>query len=347
LEENREKPNNSNEPIDIGELLPRQEHGIYAYYGRIGQGKTYAMTADVIEALKQGRVVYVNYPIDWSGFYQKKRMLWLFLGILGLKREYIHFKPDNLHRIEIDEDFHDTLATLTDCIVALDEGYVVMDSYEMAKMSMKKRKNVLHTRHFDRSIWYTTQRTNAVHVTLRAQTNVFYKVTKLLSWPFVVFRRQEFDLATDDSVNENEPISTKLYLGKPYIFNAYNTKYLRGGIPRSQEVNFEAFDFSYKDRWVAFIHSWLPRINARKYVKLFFTWLGVKPRITTIKQESKPAKGLWPLRKLSRSSREIGTISTQVVSSKVGSTHLPVADLSEQYIWRIAKLAKEKSVYRS
>jgi len=253
MEENRKEPNDTNAPIDIGELLPRQEHGIYAYYGRIGQGKTYAMTSDVIEALKQGRVVYVNYPIDWNGFYQKKRMLWLFLGILGLKREYIHFKPDNLHRIEIDEDFHDKLATLTDCIVALDEGYVVMDSYEMAKMSMKKRKNVLHTRHFDRSIWYTTQRTNAVHVTLRAQTNVFYKVTKLLSWPLVIFRRQEFDLASDDSVNENEPISTKLYLGKQSIFSAYNTKYLRYGAKASQDNAYEIEMIPYLKRWILFI----------------------------------------------------------------------------------------------
>jgi len=253
-----EEGNNTNvsrEKIDIGELLPRQEHGIYAYYGRIGQGKTYAMTADVIEALKQGRVVYVNYPIDWSGFYQKKRFLWLFLGILGIKRKFIHFKPDNLHRIEIDEDFHDTLATLTDCIVALDEGYVVMDSYEMAKMSMKKRKNVLHTRHFDRSIWYTTQRTNAVHVTLRAQTNVFYKVQKLISWPFVVFRRQEFDLASDDSVDENNPISTKLYLGKPYIFNAFNTKYLRYGAKASQDNAYEIETIPYLKRWILFINE--------------------------------------------------------------------------------------------
>jgi len=241
------------EKIDIGKLLPRQEHGIYAYYGRIGQGKTYAMTADVIEALKQGRVVYTNYPIDWQGYDQRESLLWLFLGILGIKRKYIKFRPENLHRIEIDEDFHDTLAGLTDCIVALDEGYVVMDSYEMAKMSMKKRKNVLHTRHFDRSIWYTTQRTNAVHVTLRSQTNVFYKVQKLFSWPFVVFRRQEFDLSSDDSVNERDPLSTKLYLGKPYIFNAYNTKYLRYGARASQENSYEMFLVPYLQRGYLFL----------------------------------------------------------------------------------------------
>lgn len=241
--------NEKNKDVDIGDFIPRSEHGLYAYYGRIGNGKTYAMTADVIEALKRGKVVYTNYPIDWSGYKQRESIFWLFLGVLGFKKNFIEFKADNLHRIEIDENFHDTLGTLTDCIVALDEGYVVMDSYEMTKMSLKKRKNVLHTRHFDRSIWYTTQRTNAVHITLRSQTNTFFKVTKLISWPFVLFRRQEFDLASDDSVNENEPLSTKFYIGKPVIFHAYNTKYLRYGAKASQENFYDVERLGYFKRW--------------------------------------------------------------------------------------------------
>jgi len=248
-------PVENREDIDIGSILPRQEHGIYAYYGRIGQGKTYAMTADVIEALKKGRVVYTNYPIDWPGYDQRQNILWLFLGTLGIKRKYIKFNSDNLHRIEIDEDFHDNLAKLTDCIVALDEGYVVMDSYEMARMSMKKRKNVLHTRHFDRSIWYTSQRTNAVHVTLRAQTNVFFKVTKIISWPFVLFRRQEFDLASDDSVDENNQLSVKYYIGKTLIFRAYDTKYLRQGLNPSQVNSFEIYKVGYILRWKLLINE--------------------------------------------------------------------------------------------
>ena len=60
-----------------------------------------------------------------------------------MKRDYYEFMKSNLHFIEVDEHFHDRLSELTDCIVALDEGYVAFDSYEMAKMSMKKRKNVL------------------------------------------------------------------------------------------------------------------------------------------------------------------------------------------------------------
>lgn len=222
--------------VDVTDLFPVGEHGIYAYYGRIGQGKTYAMTADVIEALNTGKVVYTNYPIDWSGYSERKDWRLCFLGLLGLKRDFYKFSADNLRSIEIDEDFQKNFSKLTDCIVAIDEGYVVFDSYEMAKMNMTKRKNVLHTRHFDRSIWYTTQRPTNIHAVMRANTNVFYRCKKVLESPLVVFKREEFDL-TGDNVNEDtRPLSRKWYIGKGSIFRAYDTKYLRGVAGRSQNV---------------------------------------------------------------------------------------------------------------
>jgi hypothetical protein len=239
--------------LQIEEIIPPNwhiEHGIYAYYGRIGQGKTYAMTADIISALMKGKVVYTNYPIEWEGFDQREFWPMHFFALFGLKRKFFRFRKENLHHIDIDEHFHDKFAELTDCIVALDEGYVVFDSYELAKMSMKKRKNVLHTRHFDRSIWYTTQRPNAVHITMRSQTNVFFKVTKLWDTFFTIFRREEFDLGSDDGVDETNAFSTKLYLGKNQIFNAYNTKYLRYGARSSQELAYDIFKMSIKEAWI-------------------------------------------------------------------------------------------------
>jgi len=235
--------------IDLAELFPAGEHGIYAYYGRIGQGKTYAMTADILEALHAGRVVYVNYPIRFQGYSQESSWFWLIAGLFGLKKRYYTFPKDNLKTLDVDEHFHDNFSKLTDCIVALDEGYVAFDSYQLAKMSMKDRKNVLHTRHFDRSIWYTTQRPSAIHVTMRAQTNVFYKVKRILKMgKFVVFSRKEYDLGSDDSVDENNCFSTKLYVGKKNVFESYNTKYLRGGVVPSQKVFVEINDLKYK--WI-------------------------------------------------------------------------------------------------
>jgi len=231
--------------IDLAALFGPAEHGLYAYYGRLGQGKTYAMTADIIEDLKRGGVWYVNYPIHWEGYDERNNKMQLFLGFLGIRRKYYEFKHVNLHYIKVDETFHDKVETLTDCKIALDEGYVAYDSYEMAKLSMQKRQTILHARHYDRSFYYTVQRPTSIHVTLRANTNVFYKVTKFQIFHWVLFKREEFDLGKDEHVDEDNRLSLKFYLGKAEIFQAYDTKYLRGTIPPSQELHVEIHKPSY------------------------------------------------------------------------------------------------------
>lgn len=220
--------------IDLAALFGPAEHGLYCYYGRLGQGKTYAMTADIIEDLKRGAVWYVNYPIYWRGYDERNNIVQLLFGLFGLRRKFYEFTHENLHYIAVDENFHDKIQTLTDCKVALDEGYVAYDSYEMAKLSMAKRQTILHARHFDRSFYYTVQRPTSIHITLRAQTNVFYKVSKIHIFGLTLFRRQEFDLGPNEQVDENNRLSQKLYFAKKEIFEAYDTKYLRGSTPPSQ-----------------------------------------------------------------------------------------------------------------
>jgi len=231
--------------IDLAALFGPAEHGLYAYYGRLGQGKTYAMTADIIEDLKRGGVWYVNYPIHWEGYDERNQPMQLFLGLIGLRKKYYAFNHKNLHYIKVDEKFHDKIETLTDCKVALDEGYVAYDSYEMAKLSMQKRQTILHARHYDRSFYYTVQRPTSIHVTLRANTNIFYKVTKFQIFHWVLFKREEFDLGKDEHVDEENRLSIKWYFGKPEIFQAYDTKYLRGQIPPSQIVHVDVFRPTY------------------------------------------------------------------------------------------------------
>jgi len=225
--------------IDLASLFGPAEHGLYAYYGRLGQGKTYAMTADIIEDLKKGAVWYVNYPIHWKGYDERENKMQLFLGLIGLRRKYYEFKHHNLHYIAVDENFHDKVETFTDCKIGLDEGYVAYDSYEMAKLTMQKRQTILHARHYDRSFYYTVQRPTSIHVTLRANTNVFYKITKIHLFYWTLFHRQEFDLGPNEQVDETNRLSSKWYFAKREIFEAYDTKYLRGTIPPSQEVHVE------------------------------------------------------------------------------------------------------------
>jgi len=246
--------------IDLAALFGPAEHGLYGYYGRLGQGKTYAMTADIIADLKRGAVWYVNYPIYWNGYDERNSFMQLLLGVLGLRKKYYEFKDENLHYLPVDENFHDKVQTLTDCKIGLDEGYVAYDSYEMAKLTMAKRQTIFHARHYDRSFYYTVQRPTSIHTTLRSQTNVFYKVSKIQLFGLVLFKRTEYDLGANEQVDEDHPLSVKWYLGKKEVFEAYDTKYLRGSIEPSQITHVEI----HRPGWFELVQRLLGRYTGEE-----------------------------------------------------------------------------------
>lgn len=235
--------------VDLLDLIPPQEGMITQYYGRIGQGKTYAGTKDVLDDLRAGRIVYTNWKIDYKGFDDRKSLRQIIYNILFFKKEYFVIPENNLRHIEVDETFHKVFSTITDAKVYLDEGHVVFDSYKMAKMGMEERKNVLHTRHFNRSINIISQRPTAIHVSLRANVNRFYKCEKILSWPFIVFRRTEFQDMTDENVDEDDKniISIKYYLGRSKVFESYDSRYLRGNLVDPERVKVDVYRVSYFD----------------------------------------------------------------------------------------------------
>ena len=200
------------------------EHGIYCYYGRLGQGKTYAMVRDLLRLLNAGHVVYTNFTINWNGYDARQNSFCIFLGAIGLKRKYIKYPATNLRKMPTDEKWHENFGKLRNCIVGIDEAYVLFDSYQMSKMPMSQRLNILQTRKFDRSIFYTTQRPTSVHAVMRGMTNVFYHCEKFMI-PFItLFARDEYDLSGDETVNEENRLSRKLYWGESKYFNMYNTK---------------------------------------------------------------------------------------------------------------------------
>jgi len=233
--------------IELLDLFQAPEGEITQRYGRIGQGKTYGAVVDILDELARGHVVYTNFHLNFQGYDQRKSLTYILGGLLfPWRSRYYNFPKENLRYIAVDADFVKNFSKLTDCSVYLDEGHVVFDSYEMAKMSMDKRVAVLHTRHFNRSIHIISQRPTAVHRMMRANVNRFYKYEKLIHFSnFILFRRTEYQDMTDETVDEAQPISVKLYIGSKRIMNMYDSKYLRGDTPDSQSVHFEAYDVPY------------------------------------------------------------------------------------------------------
>jgi len=247
-----QKVENTQELID---LFEPDEGSINMYYGRIGNGKTYSATADILDLLSQGRVVYANWHINYGGFDERESFWHIFYYTLFFwKKRFFKFPKENLHYFSPDDVDIDFLSGLTDCDVFIDEGQWIFDSYEGTNFTKKKRKLILHTRHLNRSLNIISQRTQAIQVSARGQVNRFFRCTKKMSFPFLIFKREEFQDMVGQDVNENtDPISTKVYFANSKVLDAYDSKYLRAGIPKSQEVYFEAYDLDFATRFWALL----------------------------------------------------------------------------------------------
>jgi len=244
-------------PIEITEsflanFVPN-EGELCAIYGKIGQGKTTLAVSMVKDWLMQGKVVYTSFPMYWEGYRQVDSPFWLFIGLLGFKKQYYEFPKENWHYLDcFDENIWDKLETLTDCIIVFDDVIVqLFDSYEKTFFAKKKRQWAFFTRHFDRSIYLVTQRTSQIQVALRSQVNRFYRCTKLLSWPFILFKREEFQDMVNEDVKDDEntiPDSTTHVFGTKSIFKLFTSKYLRNGMPTSQQYHVHGVILSYPQK---------------------------------------------------------------------------------------------------
>jgi len=284
---------NIDELVDVFEA---QEGELQSYSGGIGQGKTYGATRRAINDLMKGRVVYTNWHLILDDFCgdERKSLRHLFWRSLFFRKRFYNIDiKKNWHYFDMEDestwfieykervssvnptgrvyfdDLIDFIANITDATVYLDEGQDIFDSYEGTKMSKKKRKSITRTRHLRKTLVVISQRPQAIAVTARANVNVFYKHVKTMSWPFVHFKVY----ATEDIDAQNMPTwdldnmkPVETYFANKRILNAYNSWYLRHGIPRSQEVFFEAYDLDFKERLdsiFSVIRSRLkPRTNA-------------------------------------------------------------------------------------
>jgi len=287
---------------DLIDIFGPEDGTVNMYYGRIGNGKTYSATADILDHLRQGRVVYANWHINFDGFDERKSFAYAFWRFITFRKRFYKFSKENLRYFDPDDVDVEFLSSLTDCHVYIDEGQWIFDSYEGTKFSKAKRRLILHTRHLNRSLNIISQRTQAIQVSARGQVNRFFKCEKKLKWPFLIFRRTEFQEMKDNDVDEtSEPLSQKTYFANKRVLNAYNSKYLRGGIEKSQDVHFEAFDYTFLGR-LRLLMSFARFPSLRKETlrsrKVKVQSLGDKSDTTTIKTNTSNAQGIVsPLQK--------------------------------------------------
>lgn len=248
------------------DIFMPSEGSVKLYYGRIGSGKTYAATSDILDLLSNGEVVYANWHINYNGFDERLSFWHTLVKFMFFKKLFFRFPKENLHYFNLDNTepcpgcgkIHKVditfLALLTDCHVFADEGQWIFDS--RSRLDKDWRKLVLHTRHMNRTLNIISQRTQAIEISARGQVNIFYKCEKVADWPWLFFKRSEYQDMKENDVDEaKEPVSVKRYWGRKKVMEAYDTHYLRAGIPRSQEVYFDAFKLGFFQRFRALINN--------------------------------------------------------------------------------------------
>ncbi len=258
--------NNIGKRIDIGPLVDvfeAQEGEIQHIIGKTGNGKTYEGTRRALEFLKQGYTVYTTWQLILPEYYDERedKNILFWRTLFFQKRFYKFDYKRNWKHLDIDRpDLIQFVAGLTDCVVFLDEGQDIFDS--RGRIDQNTRKVLTRTRHMRKTLIVISQRAQAVDVTARANVTYYYKCVKTFAWfwpfktYFKVYRTEEMDQANfpiwEDLMNDWHAEVWQSHFASQEVYNSFNSWYLRAGIPKSQEISFEAYELTTWEKIKAF-----------------------------------------------------------------------------------------------
>lgn len=130
---------------------------------------------------------------------------------------------------------------------------------------MISRKVLTRTRHMRKTLIIISQRAQAVDVTARANVTFYYKCVKTWAWfwpfktYFKVYRTEEMDQQNfpiwEDLMTEWEAEVWQSHFAEDRVYKSYNSWYLRAGIPKSQEIQFEAYELTTWEKIKSLFHK--------------------------------------------------------------------------------------------
>lgn len=257
------------------------------YYGKIGNGKTRNATADILELLSRGEVVFANWAIDFKGFNEMTDKAVTWAKFFGGRRQYFEFDKSNFHYLDPQDLIENKeganvnlLSRLVGAHVFVDEGQWLFNSLERHDPndpdSVDKLKLVLHGRHYCRSLNVITQRPSNINKNIRSQVHIWYRCVKrfqMFGW--IIFERWAIEDMKDDlpvefittydregkAIKDTPNGRRKTYFVNTRtdkIFGAYNTHAMRSADALRILPEFKAYDVDFKGRLMLFLKSRSP-----------------------------------------------------------------------------------------
>jgi len=262
---------------EIFEMFEPVEGFNAVYYGKIGHGKTRNATADIVELLDRGEVVWANWKIAYKGKNEMEDGKRVWTKIVGNRRQFFNFSPNNFHYLDPQDLIENKagsnvklLSRLVGAHLFIDEGQWLFNSLERHDPndpdSVDKLKLVLHGRHYCRSLNVITQRPSNINKNIRSQVHIWYRCVKrfaLFGW--IIFERWGIEEMKDDlpveykttydkegkAIKDTPNGLRKTYFvntRKDKIFPMYNTHEMRAKDAIEIKPEFEVFSLDFKDK---------------------------------------------------------------------------------------------------
>jgi len=213
---------------EIYEIFRPVEGLNIVYYGQVRNGKTYAATADIIDLVRAGHIVYANWQINLDDFDERSVFSRVLFKLVFRKKYFYKFKKENFKSFHPDEIDIGELGNLVGVDLFIDEGQWIFNSH-IKDQDPEKRKLVLHGGHYCRTLNVITQRPVNIFKDIRSQIHIWYKCVKRFQLgSFILFQKWEYQQMKEDLPDEDEPAGRpKTYIGDKKIFSAYNTHGMR------------------------------------------------------------------------------------------------------------------------
>lgn len=179
---------------------------IVAYTGKLGSGKTYTMTKDIVKELNKGTKVYSNYKINWYGYEEKRRWYKTLLIWLRIRKPYRYYPASNLSYWS--ETYE--ILNLHEGIVAIDEGSVYLNSRNWDSLDPEFQRKILQSRKDGLHIYFTAQRIGQIDITLRNLVNTFYVATFKNFFGFKAFVLGIYEIDNNGDINEEDRLGIRI-----------------------------------------------------------------------------------------------------------------------------------------
>jgi len=241
------------------------------YYGKVRNGKTYNATADIIELLEKGEIVFANWHIDFKGFDERDSFIHVLLKTMFGKKYFYKFNADNFHYFDTaDPELIAKLNKLVGVHIFVDEGQWIFNSH-LKTDDPDKRRLILEGGHYCRSLNVITQRPMNVMKDIRSQINIWYKCSKKLQWGnFIMFQREEIQDMKDDVPDEDPEVRrpVKVYRAKKKVFQAYSTHAMRRSDAIQIPLSFDVYQTNIIDRLVMLFSFFIPASLRARFAHL-------------------------------------------------------------------------------